>query len=249
MNYLLNGGYNPKKLELLLEVVNIRSEDIIAAVNDYLIRGASIDVAASMNLIDAGNLNRAIKKLNAAAERFDKWNQICFKSDASKEVALVIEAKPKPKKFDPLEVVPEAINVKAWREWAEFRKEKRKPISKAAAPKQLKLLAKYPYEVQQDIVNSSIQNDYQGLFEPKGMANAQQNRYAKNSHAQRSADDTRSLLAFADALETGGCSMGENGAALPQPMDSSRGSISQGGWQPVDEFELVAQKDGTFIEG
>ena len=249
MNYLLNGGYNPQKLELLLEVVNIRSEDIIAAVNDYLIRGASIDVAASMNLIDAGNLNRAIKKLNSAAERFDKWNQLCFKNDNSKEVTLVIEKKPKPKKFDPLEVVPEAINVQAWREWAEFRKEKRKPISKAAAPKQLKLLAKYPYDVQQDIVNSSIQNDYQGLFEPKGMANAQQNRYAKNSHAQRSADDTRSLLAFADALETGSCSMGENGAALPQPMDSSRGAGSGGEWESVDEFQLVAQKDGTFIEG
>ena len=249
MNYLLNGGYNPQNLELLLEVVNIRSEDIIAAVNDYLIRGASIDVAASMNLVDAGNLNRAIKKLNAAAERFDKWNQICFKSDNSKEVTLVIDAKPKPKKFDPLEVVPEAINVDAWREWAEFRKEKRKPISKAAAPKQLKLLAKYPYDVQQDIVNSSIQNDYQGLFEPKGMANAQQNRYAKNSHAQRSADDTRSLLAFADALEIGGSPMGENESALSQPLDSSRGAISQGGWQPVDEFELVAQEDGTFIEG
>jgi hypothetical protein len=94
MNYLLNGGYNQQKLELLLEVVNIRSEDIIAAVNDYLIRGASIDVAAAMNLIDAGNLNRAIKKLNAAAERFDKWNQLCFKNDNSKEVTLVIEKRP-----------------------------------------------------------------------------------------------------------------------------------------------------------
>jgi hypothetical protein len=94
MNYLLNGGYNPKKLELLLEDVSIRSEDIIAALNDYLIRGASVEVAAAMNLVDAGNLNRAIKKLNVAAERFDKWNQLCFKGDTSKQVALVIEKKP-----------------------------------------------------------------------------------------------------------------------------------------------------------
>lgn len=248
MNYLLNGGYNPQKLEMLLDATGIRSEDIIAAIKDHLIRGADKNTSAELNLVDVANLNRAIRKLNMWAERFERWNQLCNKSDKSKQVALVIEVKPKAKKFDPLEVVPETINVTAWREWAEFRKEKRKPISKAAAPKQLKLLAKYPHEVQQDIVNSSIQNDYQGLFEPKGMANAKQNRYAKNSHAQRSADDTRSLLAFADALETGSSSMGENGAALPQPMDSSRGAISQRGWQPVDEFELVAQEDGTFIE-
>lgn len=249
MNYLLNGGYNPQKLEMLLESVSLRSEDIIAAVNDYLIRGASIEIASAMNLVDYNNLKRALKKLNIAAERFENWNQLCFKYDSSKQVALVTEAKPKPKKFDPLEIIDDSINFAAWSEWVIFRKEKRKPISKAAAPKQLKLLAKYPYDIQQDIVNSSIQNDYQGLFEPKGIANAQQNRYAKNSHAQRSADDTRSLLAFADALEASSSNVGENGAALPQPVDSGGRAGSGGEWETVGEFQLVAEKDGTFIEG
>ena len=94
MNYLLSGGYNPQKLELLIESTGLRSEDIIAAVNDHLIRGASIDVAASMNLVDPANLNRAIKKLNFSAERFERWNQLCNKSDQSKQVALVTEKKP-----------------------------------------------------------------------------------------------------------------------------------------------------------
>ena len=91
MNYLLSGGYNPQKLELLIESTGLRSEDIIAAVNDHLIRGASIDLSASLNLVDAANLNRAIKKLNAAAERFERWNQLCSKSDNTKQVALVTE--------------------------------------------------------------------------------------------------------------------------------------------------------------
>lgn len=93
MNYLLSGGYNPQKLELLIESTGLRSEDIIAAVNDHLIRGASIDLSASLNLVDAANLNRAIKKLNTAAERFERWNQLCSKSDNSKQVALVTEKK------------------------------------------------------------------------------------------------------------------------------------------------------------
>ena len=94
MNYLLSGDYNPQKLELLIDSTGLRSEDIIAAVKDHLIRGASINDASSMNLVDPANLNRAIKKLNVAAERFELWNQLCNKSDRSKQVALVTDKKP-----------------------------------------------------------------------------------------------------------------------------------------------------------
>lgn len=247
MNYLLSGGYNPQKLDLLIESTGLRSEDIIAAVSDHLIRGASIDVAAAMNLVDPANLNRAIKKLNVAAERFYRWNQLCLNSDSSKQVALVTEVKPKKAKFNALELVPSNINLAAWSEWVEFRSSKRKPVSKLAAKKQFDLLVKYPFEVQAEIINSSIQNDYQGLFEPKGYNNAIQSRHAKSSHAERSADDTRSLLAYADALEASYSAMGANEPALPQQMDSGRG-ISCGEWQSVTELQLVAEEDGTAIE-
>jgi|GEM_PF-921903 len=247
MNYLLSGGYNPQKLQLLIESTGLRSEDIIAAVSDHLIRGASIDVAAAMNLVDPANLNRAIKKLNIAAERFERWNQLCSNGDNSKQVALVTEVKPKKATFNALELVPSNINFAAWSEWVEFRASKRKPISKLAAKKQFELLAKYPLETQAEIINSSIQNDYQGLFEPKGNQNANQNRHAKSSHAQRSADDTRSLLAYADALEAGNGAVGANESAIPQQVDSSRGA-SGGEWQPLQEFQFVAKEDGTVIE-
>ena len=94
MNYLLSGGYNPQKLELLLDSTGIRSEDLIAAIKDHLIRGADKNTSAELNLVDVANLNRAIKKLNMWAERFERWNQLCNKSDQSKQIAIVTDKKP-----------------------------------------------------------------------------------------------------------------------------------------------------------
>jgi len=42
-----------------------------------------------------------------------------------------------------LKVIPDGINQLAWNEWMDFRRSKRKPVSKAAASKQFKLLLKY----------------------------------------------------------------------------------------------------------
>lgn len=80
----------------------------------------------------------------------------------------------KPTKFVAAHVeLPPEINHEAWREWCAFRSQRRKPVSEAAARKQIKLLRKYPANVQQQIIDQSIQNDYQGLFEPKGGGNGQ----------------------------------------------------------------------------
>ena len=149
-------------------------------------------------------------------------------------------------KFDPMACVPDAVNILAWSEWCEFRKSKRKPVSKAAAKKQLEMLSKYPNHIQQEIINSSIQNDYQGLFPPKGGFNGQ-NQPVRSSHAQRSESDTAALLAYADSVENGYCAVGKNGSALSQQMDSSRGA-GNGEWPPVEQFQLVAEEDGTVID-
>ena len=61
--------------------------------------------------------------------------------------------------------VPPGINLKAWDEWAEYRRsEKKRPITKAAAKKQFNLLLRHSLDEQQAIIDNSIQNDYQGLF-------------------------------------------------------------------------------------
>ena len=62
--------------------------------------------------------------------------------------------------------IPEGINLEAWSEWVAFRKDfKRKPVSVPAANKQFKLLLKYDAIGQQEIIDKSISNDYQGLFD------------------------------------------------------------------------------------
>ena len=70
-------------------------------------------------------------------------------------------------KFNPATAATEKTNITAWTEWIDYRESKGKKISEAAAKKQVKFLANYPANVQQQIVDKSITNDYQGLFEPQ----------------------------------------------------------------------------------
>lgn len=77
------------------------------------------------------------------------------------------------KRFDPLTVaIPAELDSEAFRaslrEWCEFRAHRRKPISEAAAKKQLKALAEMGSDLARQSIDESIQNDWQGLFEPKG---------------------------------------------------------------------------------
>lgn len=63
--------------------------------------------------------------------------------------------------------IPIGLNIEAWEEWCEYRKVTRKAVSSFAAKKQFKLLLRYSEEDQQAIIDHSIANDYQGLFELK----------------------------------------------------------------------------------
>ncbi|MCF6207600.1 MAG: MarR family transcriptional regulator, partial [Sulfurovum sp.] len=59
------------------------------------------------------------------------------------------------------------LNPTAYKEWLEYRRKKRKPVSLMAMQKQVALLCRYDEATQKEIVDRSIANDYQGLFEPK----------------------------------------------------------------------------------
>ena len=68
--------------------------------------------------------------------------------------------------------LPIGINTEAWDEWCEFRRiEKKKKVGPIAAKKQFKMLLKYSEEDQQVIIDNSISNGYQGLFDLKGGSN------------------------------------------------------------------------------
>ena len=84
------------------------------------------------------------------------------------------------------------LNTEAWDEWVEFRhKEKRIKIGPIAQKKQQKLLRQYPPSVQQEMIDHSISNSYQGLFPPKGPRKAHKTDEAI-------ADRTRDMLAMID---------------------------------------------------
>ena len=76
-------------------------------------------------------------------------------------------AKAKKPSFDPKAmVVPDALNGEAWNEWVDYRISIRKPITELSARKAVKMLTGYPHDTQQQIVDKSIQNGWQGLFPP-----------------------------------------------------------------------------------
>jgi hypothetical protein len=58
------------------------------------------------------------------------------------------------------------INKTSWLEWVAFRKKRNKAISEDAARKQLTMLIRHDQGAQARIIDKSIQNDWQGLFEP-----------------------------------------------------------------------------------
>ena len=63
------------------------------------------------------------------------------------------------------------VDVK-WKEWENYRRKKGKPISEAAARKQMKMLQDLSREEAIAAIDNSIANDYQGLFPPKKKAAA-----------------------------------------------------------------------------
>lgn len=96
----------------------------------------------------------------------------------------------KPKRFVASKIdLPDEINREAWQEWCAFRSKRRKPVSEDAAAKQIPLLRRHTKSVQQQIIDNSIQNDYQGLFEPKG------NPYANGSGSDGGAQPRKQTAA------------------------------------------------------
>jgi len=63
--------------------------------------------------------------------------------------------------------LPQWLNKKAWTEWVQFRKELRKPLKPTTINRQLKFLEKHE-ENHAQILEQSIQNGWQGLFEGRG---------------------------------------------------------------------------------
>ncbi|EPK1263181.1 replication protein, partial [Enterobacter kobei] len=79
---------------------------------------------------------------------------------------------PKPVPFDPAGVeLPEWLSVSVWKSWVDYRRDLKKPIkSQQTVTQAINLLERCKCSGYQpeEIINQSIANGWQGLFEPKG---------------------------------------------------------------------------------
>lgn len=79
---------------------------------------------------------------------------------------------PKPASFDPACVdLPEWLSVSVWKSWVDYRRDLKKPIkSQQTVTQAINLLERCKCSGYQpeEIINQSIANGWQGLFEPKG---------------------------------------------------------------------------------
>lgn len=67
MKVVTQGSQSAARLALLLRFTKIDSEDMIDALNDYLVKGLASSTAADINGVDRANLNRAVNTINDAA--------------------------------------------------------------------------------------------------------------------------------------------------------------------------------------
>lgn len=72
----MQGGESEARLKLLLQLTNIRSEDVIAALDDHLIKGVSDTMAAAFNGVQLSNFTRALTKLNDVAGTVEQIKEL-----------------------------------------------------------------------------------------------------------------------------------------------------------------------------
>ena len=87
---------------------------------------------------------------------------------------------PKPASFDPAGVdLPEWLSVSVWKSWVDYRRDLKKPIkSQQTVTQAINLLERCKCSGYQpeEIINQSIANGWQGLFEPKGIKQPARNQ-------------------------------------------------------------------------
>jgi ribosomal protein L11 methylase PrmA len=76
MKYLIQGCESAERLQLLLQLTNIESSDIIAALNDHFVTGHQDTVSAIRNGIKKSNLSRAIARLEQVAFTVEQIKEI-----------------------------------------------------------------------------------------------------------------------------------------------------------------------------
>lgn len=76
MRYLTQGGQTTERLQLLLSLTRISSENTIDALSDYLVRGLADSTASALNGVSQSNFNRALAGLEKVAATVEQIKQL-----------------------------------------------------------------------------------------------------------------------------------------------------------------------------
>lgn len=76
MRYLTQGLESAERLELLLALTSIKSEDVKDALADHLVRGLADATAAGLNGVTQSNFKRALNTLEAVAAKVERIKEI-----------------------------------------------------------------------------------------------------------------------------------------------------------------------------
>lgn len=76
MRYITQGGESPERYELLISLTRISSEDIKAALKDYLVTGLADATAAAINGVQLSNFTRALKTVNDIAATVEQIKEL-----------------------------------------------------------------------------------------------------------------------------------------------------------------------------
>ena len=76
MRYLYQGSQSQARFELLVSLTRIQSLDVIDALKDFLVHGASDSNAAALNGVDKSNFNRALAKIELVAATVETIKEI-----------------------------------------------------------------------------------------------------------------------------------------------------------------------------
>jgi L-ascorbate metabolism protein UlaG (beta-lactamase superfamily) len=87
MKYLIQGGESAERLQLLLQLTNIESTDIVAALNDHFAIGHQDTVAAIRNNVKKSNLSRAIARLEQVAFTVEQIKELDWQKLKPSKVA------------------------------------------------------------------------------------------------------------------------------------------------------------------
>ena len=76
MRYITQGMVKPEKFDILFRLAGFKSDSVIEALRDYLVKGYAPSVASDLNGVQRSNFSRDYKKLNTVAADVERCKEI-----------------------------------------------------------------------------------------------------------------------------------------------------------------------------